>query len=58
MSGGSVSGGRGAVGKPPLASTVSEAALEPRRRPLGIKRRMMHTVFICSLGRGPVCKVG
>ena len=41
---GSLSGGRGAWGgQPPLAGTVSEAALAPRRCPLGTKRRTMQT---------------
>ena len=55
---GSLSGGHGAEWQPPaLAGTVSEAALEPHRRPLGMKRQMMETsrVFISSPGRGPVC---
>ena len=44
--------GRGG-GQPPLAGTVSEAALDPRRCPLGTKRRMMRTnVLRLLLGKG------
>lgn len=50
-------GAQGGGGTPSLAGTVSKAALEPHRRPLGMKQQMMETnrVFISSPGRGPVC---
>ena len=55
---GSLSGGAwGGGATPALAGTVSEVALEPHCRPLGMKRQMVETnrVFISSPGRGPVC---